>query len=240
VFRDSIDAQITAGSEFASIVRLPGGSRPPDSFVAKGHPSKYGWDSRIEFRTVEGDENKLLLRVFEKDDGTYYYANTAFALECKGRVQARRATEQEWSRGREVRLPDRLEILAPMRDRKALDDGQKFTFEGRKYKHSGKGTLFQLSPTQRRVALFGFDRESISGNYNMDPFTYFVEIYDIASGKLIASARGYVKSLHIDMGTIGGELNWITDRYFYMPLSGEHDKLLFFDFGIEKNQEEKK
>jgi hypothetical protein len=228
VFQTSIDVRVTSGSEFAHIVQLPGGSRPPDSFISRGNPSKFGWESRTEFRTVQGQESSLFIRVFQKDDGTYYYGDTAFELDSGERVQVRRATDQEWRRAHVVKMPDRIEMFAPMRDGKAVDDGRVFTFEGKQFKHSGVTGVFLLSPTGLRAVIFGLDRHLSNTTFGHEPFTYFVEAYDVASAQLIGSAQGYVNSNGL---SIGQELGWVTDRYFYVPLDREHDKLLFFDFG---------
>lgn len=237
ILKDTIDVQITSGGVFANIVNLPGGSRPPDEFVAKGNHFSFGLESRIEFRTVRDNENELLLRVFEKDYDTYYYADTAFALDGSQKLRARRATNEEWKSGREVRLADRIEEFAPMRDRSAVDDGRAFTFQGKRFEHNAKGSVFLLSPGRRRVAIFGLDRELRQGTFDLQPFTYLLKLYDVPSGKMLASAQGYVKSHDL---SIGQEMYWVTDRYFYIPLRMQHDKLLFFDFGSDKRRLEKK
>ncbi len=210
-----------------SIVNLPGGSPPPPSFDLG---TRFGWDARFEFRTEPADPNALLLRAFQKDsDGTSHYSESAFVLECAEGVRVRPASDQDWRRATLVELPDRAHQYAQGRD----DQAGFSAFNGKEYKRSGKaeGTDLLVSPRHRRLAILSFDRVSSQGNFGLQPFTYFLEIYDIASGNLLSSAEGYVSSLHISQVVISQELFWVGDRYFYMPMSAGHGKLLFFDFG---------
>jgi hypothetical protein len=235
VLRESFDATVSSGREYASILRLPGGSHPRESWIAKGNPSRFDWGTRFEFREDPLHENQLFVRAYAARDseGTYSFAEHGFALDCRHGVTARVASEDGWARAKSVSRPGWRDPSAPQLDRTAVDDGNFFVWEGKRYKHTGaQAAGFIVSPAIRRIAIISFDRARKNSGYNQpNSFSYFLDFYDHGSQERIASAQGYVKSFRVSQAEVDEELDWVTDRYFFLPLNAEHDKLLFFDFG---------
>ena len=89
-----------------------------------------------------------------------------------------------------------------------------------------------MSPGHRRAATFSAGIGSSYGQFFSSAYKYFLEIYDLGSGSLLSSAQGDVGSNGVNFVTAEEELSWVTDRYFYMPLTGEHDKDVAFRFRL--------
>lgn len=207
--RKSYDAKVTVGAGFANIVKLP---REP------AQSGRFDWDSRFDFRLDPTDSNAVFVRAYAKDDsGAYHYSDDAWALQCAGQVRVREASDQAWTRAAPLRQLDRF----------ARQPGNEFQHPGK-----GRNVNFLVSPGNRRIAVLSFDRDPSAEFFRVpEPFSYLLEIYDAASGRLLSSAEGYVNNFDIHQRDLAAELSWITDRFFYTPMSSAHDKLLFFDLG---------
>lgn len=75
------------------------------------------------------------------------------------------------------------------------------------------------------------ERPGLSGGFLFGSnYIYFLDIFDLRTGSLVSSIRGN-SNTNESSGSSLEELSWVTDRYFYLPMSSEHDGLLMFDFG---------
>lgn len=234
----SIPVQMTAGANFEAVVQLPGGTKPPDAYIARSGLPTFDWNSRMEFRLRADNDRVLFFRVYQQDhDGVKYYGDHPFALEHIQKFQVRQAAEEEWMGASLVDRPDWSLgprewdfSSSPFKSGLALADGQAFVFEGKRYPYQGAPGRFILSPHHSRLATFTTRVGSDGGQFNSAPFTYFLTIYDVATGRLLSSVQGDLGKNQVSYVTAAEELSWVTDRYFYMPLSREHDEILFFDF----------
>lgn len=212
-------------------MRLPGGSQPSAGWVADGHPNKHGPEAQTEFRRASPSNDPLLLRVVDHADGGYYYAKQAFLIDSRNGVRARPAKEEEWTHAQVVTLIDPAERYARLAG-KIASEGADIVFEGRRYRPKGKYSpdLF-LSPSGIRVAVLSFT--SPGGSFDVPRYTYYVDVYETSSGKLLASAEGDAHGYNSGPGVLQNSFEWVTDRYLYLPLGAEHDHVLWFHFDAE-------
>jgi hypothetical protein len=214
----------------------------------------------VEFRIPKRGDGILYLRVYSKSvdynkiistgidqPGSYAeirdYGDHAFALESDGHLLARRAEEAEWMAAERIEtrlwgqgppesLPKGSIGNGPAMKDAAMEDAEAFEYDGKRFPYHGRPGRFILSPKHSRVATLSAQvgRNNV-GQFNSDPYTYFLDIFDLTTGALVSSAQGSVRTDGLPWVSLIDEPAWVTDRYFYMPLFPEHDHLLMFDFG---------
>ena len=246
-FFPSITAKITIGKAYADLVTLPGENRSaaraadtkhlPESgtYRYSKNPAEFSWEAQYDFRNLDSHPDLLFIRVFER-----FYGDTAFAVDLSARV-ARRASEQEWNDAVEdtydgnaswVINPqgvyDRSQWFATGRvslsDNGVAFDGKRYAWVGPSFRSA------QISPSGKRIVLSSSSYLAYAP-WRFLPWpralTYFLDVYDAASGTHLVSAHGEMSEDQI----VVGQERWFTDRYLIIPQSRGHEKLLLFDFG---------
>jgi hypothetical protein len=250
---DSLPARITSGERFAAVIQLPGGSHR--QIGDEAHRTQFDWNARMEFRLPKRADGVLLLRVYASipdyttvvpatastpahDAETLDYGDRAFALEPNKHMRAREASEAEWMDGVVVERPNfrfgphEWEPKGVPSNGAAEDVGGAFLFEGKKYPYHTAPGRFIVSPKRRWVAILSVKVGAVDlGQFFSPSYTYYLDIFDLNSGRLLSTAGGSVGVNGLPWISAVEEPSWVTDRYFYMPLSAEHDRLLMFDFG---------
>jgi hypothetical protein len=243
-----ITVDVTFGKRFASIVDLPGGSDPTAEFQQKeGIGHFYPWGSHLEFRGDPRTPNYLLVRVFQivglyegklpKDQPATYYSQDALSLDCADQMRVQRASETDWKAARvldrtdDTREPRAWRETLPPRQ-VGLEMGDHFySYQGKRFRYTGdRAGGFVPSPNLVRVAVWSFNGTGGSWGGNLpDYYTYCIEIYDVVSGRHLATAQGYAHLVAVS-SLFQEDASWITDRYFSFVLSSARDKFLLFDF----------
>jgi hypothetical protein len=220
--RDYVTVEITFGEDLTTRIHLPDGVEPD----TKATPSRpYDWCDQLEFRATP-DPQRLLVRAFQSVDSwatptgaTRLYSLRAFAVEPDHPRRSAAISEQEWSTAPVIET----------RNRRTVDnhagDGGRFPVSG----DQQAGIVF--SPNRKRAAVMSYNSHgggSWGGNLP-SKFTYFIDLFDAASGKLIGEVRGYSHGVDISCVFDSGP-TWINDLYFAIPVSRHRDEILLFDF----------
>jgi hypothetical protein len=226
--RNYVTFEIAVGEEFASRSRLPEAPGPVPGTVSS-YP--YDWCDPLEFRASPNPQ-RFFVRVFrsvnswETPTGTpRLYSVHAFAIEPGHPQRTTTISEQEWANSSPIGVRNR--------------DASDFTFHGTPFPLFGDKTAGELfSPNGKRVAVMSYNSHggfSWIGNLP-SKFSYFVQLYDVESRKLVGAVQGYshnvVVSCVFDQGP-----SWINDRYFSIPISRNRDEIMIFDFDRQKSHQ---
>lgn len=239
-----LPGKITSGSEFGAIIDFPE-SIHRTSTDRVDYSENFYWGAKMECRVPKGSDGTLLMRVYDEHfsgdpngpEMMKVYADRIFAME--GHVHLGRASEAEWSQAvlveqRPMAVPEMSNGFPWMTELPYDNNKGAVVYEGHSYRYPGNGAArAAFSPSRRRIALFSgsFTGTQRFGFLSVAPFTYYVDIYDVQSARKLASAQGQASSHSISFYAAMDEIFWISDRYFYMTLSPEHDRMIMFDFG---------
>src|SRR5579859_4786768 len=135
----------------------------------------------------------LFLRIYEKrDDGVYYADENVFALDCRAKVHVRKAADAEWENLGLSSNPPGSEVFLPI----CSNEGICSYGEPRKFHSKGKYPWsFLVSPGRGRIAMVSCSDVAQKGFWELSAppdFTYFIDLFDVATGNALASVHGTV------------------------------------------------
>ena len=226
-------AVVTTGDEYCNTIRLPGGWRVPEE-------DKFGEFQRgteYEFRRLNAATGEYLIAAISTEahwrKQPADYTLNKFWVDLTGNQRARLATEQEWNsatiapasgelfdvRGSDPRHGDNYlfgrNSFAKSGPRwPALGDQVRISDDGKWIAvQSWKGNSYQDAPDlMLQVSLDGSER-------------FFVDIYDVASGKKLISLDGIDRDFSAGDAPLHATF-WLDSRYFILPLGILREKFL--------------
>ena len=207
--------RVRSGAEYLGLVSFPTRWTGSSQNVRAVTP-------RYQVRELRGRSDEFLVGLESLDfvDGSpdrVGFANQFYSIDARAGFKLRAASREEWMSARPLPKSDRDIRYS----HKASFDA--VAFQGHEFESSGsEGRSFLLSEESRWIAAIGIRRHFHLPRVNLIPILNFLgggeppdvlmylDIYDVASGRKMASARGD--------SDLTLEAFWAGDRYFVLPL----------------------
>jgi hypothetical protein len=219
-----IRAKIESGSEFCAAVIVP-----KDWTVPGGGSARI---SGVFYEAQKHDE--VLFSLENPRDPHRGPLPEKYAIDLKNRGRLRVVTAEEWSKGKEIEPPSRSTLKVTLegtepQEHPRTSDSRVLKVGSRSFAKSGDlwlGNPF-IAPGDQFIALRSFNgwweggRATYSG-------TFFVDIYDINSGKRLAKIRGTWCNWTPD-GVLD-QLRWVSGHDLMFPYGAEMRDLIVCHF----------